>query len=333
MSTAPSYAPGFREKLRLWRTMFIHRWHAPQTIGELHGQPGVGMRFEHINHRESLTQYLWRYGAFAENKDGTGRVAVPAKPPLKKGLQATIKELERQAPGLLSKAVEYTIFKYGAPDLAVDEDVIQQHSLELDELASQHPAIIEFADKLCQLHRNMLPFYLQMNYLTLDEAREYMTGRMPMLTPLRPTDETSQVGKDPVFVTGDPASALLDTFSQNIYNALCWRARAELFGVMEPATGTGKSGIWSIAIVNNEIKRFFVTDEALIKTLSSLNEPVFPWLFRALATFKTAVSTMITAMPMFIIRNFFPRYPGRFCCGTLLADTVLKYAQWRGACV
>ena len=305
MSTAPSYAPGFREKLRLWRTMFIHRWHAPQTIGELHGRPSVGMRFEHINHRESLTQYLWQHGAFAENKDGTGRVGVSAKPPLKKGLQATIKELERQAPGLLSKAVEYTIFMYGAPDLAANEDVIQQHSLKLDELASEHPAIIEFADKLRQLHRNMLPFYLQMNYLTLDETTEYMAGTMPMLTPLRPTDKTSQVGKDPVFVTGDPASALFDTFSQNIYNALCWRARAELFEVIEPTAGTGKNGIWSIAIVNNEIKRFFVTDDALIKTLSSLNEPVFPWLCRALATFKTAVSTMITAMPMFIVRNFF----------------------------
>ena len=233
-----------RGKLRLWRTMFIHRWHAPQTIGEQYGRPSVGMRFEHINHRESLAQYLWRYGAFAENKEGTGRVAVRAKPPLKKGLQATIKELESQAPGSLSSAVEYAIFKYGAPDLTANEDVVQQHSLRLDELASEHPAIVEFADKLCQLHRNMLPFYLQMRYLTLDETRDFMAGRMPLLVALRPTDKTSQVGTDPVFVTGDPASALLDTFSQNIYNALCWRARAELFEVMEPANGTGKNGIW-----------------------------------------------------------------------------------------
>lgn len=305
MARNPSRSVGFHEKLRLWRTMFIHRWHAPQTIGELHGRPSVGMRFEHINHRESLAQYLWRYGAFAENEEGTGRVAIRAEPPLKKGLQATIKELESQAPGLLSKAVEYAIFKYGAPDLTANENVVREHSLKLDELASEHPAIVEFADKLCQLHRNMLPFYLQMRYLTPDETRNFMAGRMPLLTPLHPTDETSHVGTDPVFVTGDPASALLDTFSQNIYNALCWRARAELFEVMESTFGTEKNGIWSIAIVNNEIKRFFVTDEALIKTLISLNEPVFPWLCRALATFKTAVSTMITAMPMFIIRNFF----------------------------
>ena len=163
MSTAPSYAPGFRKKLRLWRTMFIHRWHAPQTIGEQHGRPSVGMRFEHINHRESLTQYLWRYGAFAENKEGTGRVAVRAKPPLKKGLQATIKELERQAPGLLSKAVEYTIFKFGAPDLAANENVIQQH---LTKVWMNWPRNILPSSSLpinyCQLHRNMLPFYLQM---------------------------------------------------------------------------------------------------------------------------------------------------------------------------
>ena len=82
-----------------------------------------------------------------------------------------------------------------------------------------------------------------------------MAGRMPMLAPLRPTDKTSQVGKDPVFVTEDPASALLDTFSQNIYNALCWRARSELFEVMDSAAGTKKNGIWSIAILNNEVKQ------------------------------------------------------------------------------
>ena len=39
--------------------------------------------------------------------------------------------------------------------------------------------------------------------------------------------------------------------------------------------------------------------------MNSLNEAEFPRLIRFLATFKTAVSTMITAMPMFVIKNFF----------------------------
>ena len=162
---------GFREKLRLWRTMFIHRWHAPQTIGELYGRPNIGMRFEHINHRESLTQYLWRFGAFGENKEGTGRVRIKAEPPLKKGLQSIIKDLERQAPGMLSGAVEYTIFKYGKPALTGNEEAIKQQAQKLGVLVSRHPAIIEFADKLHQLHRNMVPFYLQMHFLTVDEAK------------------------------------------------------------------------------------------------------------------------------------------------------------------
>ena len=285
--------------------MFIHRWHAPQTVGEQYGRPSVGMRFEHINHRDSLTQYIWRYGAFAENEEGTGRIVIMATPPLKKGLQDTIEELEGQAPGLLSSAVEYAILKYGAPDMAGDKDAIKQQAIILDDLASKHPAIIKFAEKLYQLHRNMLAFYFQMRYLTLDEARNFMKGRIPLLTPLRPTDGASQIRKDPVFITGDPTSMLLDAFSQNIHNALCWRARAELFEVMPLETDKDAHGIWSTAIVNNEIKQFFVADEALIKTLSSLNEAVFPWLFRALTTFKTAVSTMITAMPMFIIKNCF----------------------------
>ena len=209
------------------------------------------MRFEHINHRESLSQYVWRYGAFRENDAATGRQDMSDKPSRENGLQAIIKELESQAPELLSRAIEYAIFKYGNPDLPAYTDRIRQHSLELDGLASQHPAIAVFAKKLYRLHREMLPFYYQMRYLTKDEARSYAEGKIPMLAPLRPTDnpETKlRVGKDPIFVTGDPVSALREAFSQNIYNALCWRARAELFEVTD--TATGQHGIESAAIVN-----------------------------------------------------------------------------------
>ena len=308
MSDVPSREVKIRKKLRLWRTLFIHRWHAPQTIGELHGRPSVGMRFEHINHRESLTEYLWRYGAFRENKEGTGREDVSDTPSRANGLQAMIKELDTNAPGLLNEAIEYTILVYGNPERVTDDDRARRRLSELNELASQHPAIMDFAAELHRLHCKMLCFYEQMRYITTDEAFNYVQGKIPILTPLRPTDNqgTEQhIRYDPVSVAGDPVSALREVFSQNIYNALCWRARAELFDVMDAATGTGKNGMWSIAIVNNGIKRFFVTDQALIKTLSSLNERTFPWPIRVMAMFKTAVSTMITAMPVFIVKNFF----------------------------
>lgn len=306
MAVNLSYFTGYREKLRLWRTLFIHRWHAPQTIGELHGRPSVGMRFEHINHRESLTEYLWRYGAFRENDDGTGRQDILDSPSRENGLQAIIKELETNAPGLLSDAIEYAIFKYGKPNYTGNKDQLSQHLSGLKELASQHPAIAVFAKRLRLLQLRMLPFYIQMRYLTRHEAKNYNHERIPLLTPLLPTDNPGaeiQFGQDPVTVIGDPVSTLREAFSQNIYNALCWRARAELFEVMDSAPE--KDGIWSTAMIKGERKRFFVSDKALIQTLNSLNEAGFPWLIRVMATFKTAVSTMITAMPVFIVKNFF----------------------------
>ena len=332
MTDVPGREVKIREKLRLWRTLFIHRWHAPQTIGELHGRPSVGMRFEHINHRESLTEYIWRYGAFRENKKGTGREDVSDTPSRANGLQAIIKELDTNAPGLLTEAIEYAIFEYGNPERAVDDDHINRRLSELNELASQHPAIVVFAAKLHQLHCKMLYFYEQLRYITTDETVNYAEGKIPILTPLRPTDKAGdelRVGKDPVSITGDPVSALREAFSQNIYNALCWRARAELFDALNPVTDD-ENGVdrlikdsqgyqeaskmveaaakgnarWSSAIVDDKERRFFISDEALIATLNSLDEAAFPWLIRAMATFKTAVSTMITAMPMFIVKNF-----------------------------
>lgn len=328
-----SRAGGLRKKLRLWRTLFIHRWHAPQTIGELHGRPSVGMRFEHINHRESLAEYIWRYGAFRENKAGTGREDVSDTPSRANGLQAMIKELDTHAPGLLNEAIEYAILFYGNPKKVTDDDQSNRRLSELNELASQHPAIVDFAAKLHQLHCKMLYFYEQMRYITTDETFNYVQGKIPILTPLRPTDNqgTEQRPRhDPVSVEGDPISALREVFSQNIYNALCWRARAELFEALDPVTddengvqrlirdsqgyqeasrmveaaATGNAR-WSSAITDDRERRFFVSDEALIATLNSLSEAAFPWLIRALATFKTAVSTMITAMPVFIVKNFF----------------------------
>lgn len=103
MNVNPSTLAAFKGKLRLWRTLFIHRWHAPQTIGEQYGNPNVGLRFEHVNHAESLTEYIWRYGAFKENRDGTGREDLSDKPSRANGLQAIIAELGTDNPDFLSK--------------------------------------------------------------------------------------------------------------------------------------------------------------------------------------------------------------------------------------
>ena len=53
-----------RRRLRTFRTLFVHRWHAAQTVGEWFGNDEVGFRFEHINHTRSLVEYVWRYGPF-----------------------------------------------------------------------------------------------------------------------------------------------------------------------------------------------------------------------------------------------------------------------------
>lgn len=64
-------------RLRAFRTLLVHRWHAAQTIGEWFENDKIGFRFEHINHKRSLVEYVWRYGAFSELADGTGRVPHP----------------------------------------------------------------------------------------------------------------------------------------------------------------------------------------------------------------------------------------------------------------
>lgn len=299
------------QRLRLWRTLFIHRWHAPQTIGEQFGHPSIGMRFEHINHRESLAEYVWRYGAFRENDDGTERQDVSDRPSRKYGFQAIIRELLQSlgddAPTLLSVAVEYAVLKYGNPDLSTGCERINERLLELDQLAHQYPAIQNFAISLRLLHRDMLPFYVQMRYLKKTEAEHYAFGKIPLLVPLHTADNPGQkivAGKDPFPIEGDPLLILRSTFARNIYNALCWRARSELFEVLDGPTN--KNGIWSTAIVDGEYKRVYVSgDDALVQTLRSLNEEKFPWPLHILAAFKTALSTMITAMPMFIVKNFF----------------------------
>ena len=67
-------------RLRLGRTLFINRWHAAVTIGEARNCPEIGARSEQINHAASLAEYIWFFGAFCENDQGTGRVDVNGSP-------------------------------------------------------------------------------------------------------------------------------------------------------------------------------------------------------------------------------------------------------------
>ena len=309
LSKLSQYFPNFRQNLRLWRTLFIHRWHAPQTIGEQCKRPSVGMRFEQINHADSLSEYIWRYGAFRENSDGTGREDVSTKPSRKYGLEAVVQELHSKDSRLMHYAIEYAILTYGNPTKQDYDDALVPRLQELHKLASRHPAIKTFASKLVQLHRSMLQFYVQMRYLTKSEADQLSKNRIPLVTSLRPTNYTAGrllISNDSTSLEGDPILLLRKAFFQNIYNALCWRARSELILTTATDPYSDDRGIKSIVILDNRVYRFSVfRDKALAATLISLNEASFSQLFRILAAIKTAVSTMITAMPMFIIKNFF----------------------------
>ena len=291
-------------KLRLWRTLFIHRWHAPQTIGEIYDNPEVGIRFEHINHVDSLMEYIWKFGSFHEINNGSERKDSFDYPSIKNGLQAIISELSNTNPKFIKEAVEYAVFKYGNP---IYDDKYQR----LQSLARSDPSIDKFAKKLHNLNKLMLLYYLQMRYITESEYRQYKDSNVsfPLLAPLRITDRKngkSQTGRDSGVVIGDPVDCLRNAFATNIYNALCYRAQSELCETINPPeTVTEADGIWIEAIVNEDRKQFYIgSDHALIATLESLAEKPFPKVVRLLAAFRTAVSTMITAMPAFIVKNF-----------------------------
>lgn len=116
-----------------------------------------------------------------------------------------------------------------------------------------------------------------------------------------------------------PAGSLpaLDHFSRNICNALACRARAELFetlahhpqgseiAVEADCTPQRGSHTTATALVNGRRHRFAVHDPAMAAMLDSIVEKPMPALIRWLAALRVAVSTMITAMPVFIVKNFF----------------------------
>ena len=312
-----------REKLRIARTKFVHRWHAAQTIGERLGNEAVGDRFEHINHAKSLAEYVWRYGAFEESADGTGRVPGRDTPHSLRDLVAPVAAKGRDH---LFNAISYALIAAGH-----GEDGAESHgsrasvsvptdSATLERYAERtHPEIKSFAYGIIALHRAMLRYYMQMRYLTPIEAERYRTGGIPLVTSLRGTfdgNPESLRSNVATVSTDDLAAALRDVFARNIYDALVARAQAELLEtvvqhpegrtiatvVMEPPS---RNQYTTGAIVQQTRTQFAIHDAALVAMMQSLDEEPMPPVIRWLAAFKTAVSAMITTMPVFIVRNFF----------------------------
>ena len=309
-----------RAQLRTARTQFVHRWHAAQTVGERLGNDAVGERFEHVNHAKSLTEYVWRYGVFEESVDGTGRVARPDIPFSLRDIVAPVTAKGRTH---LRVAARYAVTAAGSDDASLPgrSEGISEPSerLELRRYAERHPDIETFTERIVTLHRGMLRYYVQMRFLTPAEAEYCAAHPIPLFAPLggveerggepRPADEAGEV-------TEDPVSALRSAFARNIYNALVARGRAELLetvvrhpeGHAIATETTGRSRrhqFTATAIVQGRRIRFTIHDDALTAMLQSLYEDPMPPVIRWLAAFKTAVSAMITAMPMFIVKNFF----------------------------
>ena len=312
-----------RDNLRTARTKLVNRWHAAQTIGERLGNDAVGDRFEHINHARSLAEYVWRHGVFEESDDGTGRVAGQS---VTYSLRHVVAPVAAQGRTHLRIVVEYaqSLAGRGADTSAVsgggsgDPDVVERpEQLELRRYAERHPDIAVFANRVLALHRGMLRYYVQMRFLTQGEADYCSTHPIPLFTPLGGVEERgSEPGGDADEVPDDPVSALRGAFARNIYNALVARARAELLETVvrhpegrkiasETVGPGGRRRFTTTAIVQGRRTRFAVHDDALAVMLESLYEDPMPPVIRWLAAFRTAVSAMITAMPMFIVKNFF----------------------------
>ena len=311
-----------QEQLRTARTKFVYRWHAAQTIGECLGNDTVGERFEHINHAKSLDEYVWRYGAFEESADGTGRVPSRDTP---YSLRDVVTPVAAKGRDHLFNAIWYALITAGhgrdvtgsygsgtSVPVPTDRATLQRY-------AEQHPDIKSFASEIIALHHAMLRYYVQMRYLTPNEAERHRTGEIPLVTPLRGTSngipELLQSNVATVS-TDDLTAALRGAFARNIYNALVARAQAELFEtvVQHPEGRTiatvvmeqpSRDQYTTTAIVQQTRARFAIHDDALVAMIQSLDEEPVPPVIRWLYAFKTAVSAMITIMPVFIVKNFF----------------------------
>lgn len=302
----------FRQRLRLGRTLFVHRWHAAQTIGERFGNDAVGERFEHINHARSLAQYVWRFGPFGEEADGSGRIAVAGD-----SLEAVVAPVAKKGRRRLEAVVRHAA--------ALGRDA----STDAGEVGAD---VHDCATRLLALHRAMLPYYVEMRYLTPDQAGKLRRGPVPLLGPLLARNGRLREAIPASELAADLDAAVRRAFALNIYNALACRARAELFetlvrnhprGTDVATVATGRTSRFVVAagaLVNGAHRQFVICDRALARMLQSIDEPPFPAVIRWLAAFKTFVSATITTMPVFIVKNFFRDTLAGFVAG--------RYFQW-----
>ena len=316
LTATMNHQPPWQRRLRIARTLFVHRWHAAQTVGEWFGNESLGERFEHINHVRSLTQYVWRCGAFCEEADATGRVGLPHSA---RSLRAIVEPVAAKGHDHFEMAVRYAA-RFGDRVPTAPAAHADARLAALLGYAAEHRDISRFATELVRLHRAMFRYYVQMRYLTPAEADALRRGHIPLLTPLTWTRRHPAELADGTLYAGplpaDLSSALANTFARNIHHALACRARTELFQTLAvhpqgrevatearrhrsgPDTTTG-------ILLDRRRTRFVVHDPALASMLASMHEPPMPPVIQWLAVFKAAVSTMITAMPVFIIKNFF----------------------------
>ena len=306
----------WHRRLRIVRTLFVHRWHAAQTVGEWFGNESIGERFEHINHVRSLAQYVWRCGAFCEDADGTGRVALPDAA---RSLRAIVKPVAAKGHSHFEMAVRYAA-RFGGDLPNTPTTRTDGNRSALLRYAADHPDIREFGTELVRLHRAMLRYYVQMRYLTPTEAEAFGRERIPLLTPLSRTRlHPAEVRDGPRYagpLPSDLSGALLNAFARNIHHALACRARTELFRTLSThpqgsevateARGNQPGQDATVGVLLRGRRTWFVVhDRALASMLASIHEPPMLPVIQWLALFKTAVSTMITAMPVFIVKNFF----------------------------
>ena len=315
-------------RLRLGRTLFVHRWHAAQTLGEWVGNDEVGQRFEHLNHVQSLSEYVWRYGAFAEASDASGRVPVPGCPSLREIIAPVA------APGRkhFENAVAYAVLFAGEEQLGRNTGLTASRA-EVVLYAARHPDVPKFTEQLLKLHRAMLGYYGQMRYLTEEERERYRTGPVPLLSPfrrtlLRPAPRTDrpaaaeETTDDATQFPEDLTAALRGAFTRNIRNALACRAQTELIQTLdmdllaafvrpeqkfpfERPDPLAPSVVLDAQPLAGKPRRIVIQDRALAAMLASIDEPPMPWFAQKLAAFRTAVSAMITVMPVFMVKNFF----------------------------
>lgn len=297
-------------RLRLYRTLFVNRWHAAVTIGERLNNPSIGERAEQINHAASLSEYLWRFGAFRENPHGTGRIDVNDQPSPANGLHHVFKQLGPYDPKVARTAVHYAIWKFGR--YRIEPNAMEE--LVNSELGALTPdiqkKIVQVANGIRKLQDSMLPFYLDMQYVPpAGKGKFDDSDNWPITAPIFGTDLDQngkiRIGQDNVPVQGDPILAVHNAFGKNIYNALCWRVRHEL--AKSNAFVPWRSGmeVQTVGIFDGIYESYSTDDPALRSMLLSLSEPPFPLIVQLCCSVKRAVSMMITALPMFIIRNFF----------------------------